>query len=252
MRIKDHIPNTITLLNLLSGCFAIVAAFKYELAMASILIFVGAFFDYVDGTVARLLNARSDLGKQLDSLADVVTFGVVPGIIVYQLINKELHIANYPFLHDNIAMISGIPFLLTLFSAVRLAKFNIDDRQTISFLGLPTPANAIFWAAIPLIYKSIEPGFVPQGIIENIEYTIYSCFGNPYLLLALSIVMSLFLVIEVPLFSLKFKNFKWEDNKTRYLFLITALLLLLFLNVFALPLIIFLYVIFSIVNNIFL
>ncbi len=252
MKIKDHVPNSITLLNLLCGCMAIVAAFKYDLVLASILIFVGGFFDYVDGTVARLLDARSDLGKQLDSLADVVTFGVVPGIIVYQLLNEPSLTANYPFIANNIAYISGIPFLLTLFSAVRLAKFNIDDRQTISFLGLPTPANAIFWASIPLIFKSIDPANIPQGIIEHIESLIYLCFRNPYVLLSLSVIMSMCLVLEIPLFSLKFKSLKWADNKTRYLFILTSILLIVLFNVFALPIIIILYIVFSVVNNIFL
>ncbi|MEI6820952.1 MAG: CDP-diacylglycerol--serine O-phosphatidyltransferase [Bacteroidota bacterium] len=252
MKIKDHVPNSITLLNLLCGCLAIVAAFKYDLALASILIFIGGFFDYVDGTVARLLDARSDLGKQLDSLADVVTFGVVPGIIVYQLLNEPSLTANYPFIANNIAYISGIPFLLTLFSAVRLAKFNIDERQTISFLGLPTPANAIFWASIPLIFKSIDAANIPHGIIEHIESLIYLCFRNPYVLLSLSVIMSFCLVLEIPLFSLKFKSLKWADNKTRYLFILTSILLIVFFNVFALPIIIILYIVFSVVNNIFL
>ena len=235
MKIKDHVPNSITLLNLLCGCMAIVAAFKYDLVLASI-----------------LLDARSDLGKQLDSLADVVTFGVVPGIIVYQLLNEPSLTANYPFIANNIAYISGIPFLLTLFSAVRLAKFNIDDRQTISFLGLPTPANAIFWASIPLIFKSIDPANIPQGIIEHIESLIYLCFRNPYVLLSLSVIMSMCLVLEIPLFSLKFKSLKWADNKTRYLFILTSILLIVLFNVFALPIIIILYIVFSVVNNIFL
>ena len=245
MKIKDHIPNFLTLLNLLCGCLAIVAAFKlysvhlfhYDLPIAPILIFIGGFFDYIDGTVARLLDARSDLGKQLDSLADIVTFGVVPSIIVYQLLNEPALITNYPFINNNITYLSLIPFLLALFSAVRLAKFNIDTRQTISFLGLPTPANAFFWASIPLIFKLVNPSNIPIGIIEHTKHIIYFSLRNPYILIILSIVMSLFLVTEIPLFSLKFKTFKWADNKVRYLFLITSLLLIIYFTVFALPII---------------
>ena len=260
MKIKDHLPNCITLLNLLCGCLAIVTAFNgsmvhlfhYNLPIAPIFIFIGGFFDYIDGTLAHILDAKSDLGEQLDSLADIVTFGVAPAMIVYQLLHEQALIANYPFIINNITYLSCIPFLIAIFSAVRLAKFNIDERQTISFLGLPTPANAFFWASIPLIFTLINPATIPVGIVENIKHLVYFSLRNPYEILILSIIMSLFLVVEIPLFSLKFKTLNWADNKIRYLFLITSVILILFFTVFALPIIIFLYVIFSIVNNIFL
>jgi len=245
MNIRNHIPNFITLLNLFCGCLAIVAAFKSDLVIASYLIFAGAVFDYLDGTAAKLLKAKSDIGKELDSLADVVTFGVVPAIIAFQLLNK--YAMDTP-LFINYSFLLYIPFLIALLSAVRLAKFNIDDRQTISFLGLPTPANAIFWASAPLIIYYTEH---TMGSFYLPAVFIAGLFENPYFILSLSIIMSVLLVIELPLFSFKFNDYKWKTNKTRFLFLISALLLLLLFNVAALPIIIVLYIVCSIVQNYF-
>ena len=247
MRIKNHIPNFITLLNLFCGCLAIVAAFKTDLIIASYLVFAGALFDYFDGTAARLLHAKSEIGKELDSLADVVTFGVVPSIIAFQLLNN--YSKNYQlFLNNNFLLY--LPFLIAVFSAIRLAKFNIDDRQTISFLGLPTPANAIFWAAIPMViyfqdYTSFES-------FKFINIFLADLFKNPYFILSFSLIMSLLLVVELPLFSLKFNDFKWDNNKIKIVFLLISLLLLLLLNVTALPIIIILYIILSIIHHYFL
>ncbi len=246
MNIRNHIPNFITLLNLFCGCLAIVAVFKSDLVIASYLIFAGAVFDYLDGTAAKLLKAKTDIGKELDSLADVVTFGVVPALIGFQLLNK--YALNTP-LFVNYGFLIYIPFLIALLSAVRLAKFNIDDRQTISFLGLPTPANAIFWASAPLIIHYTEH---TMGSFYLPAIFIADLFKNPYFVLSLSIIMSILLVVELPLFSFKFNDFTWKNNKTRMLFLITALLLLLLFNVAALPIIIVLYIVCSIIQNYFL
>lgn len=245
MKIKNHIPNFITLLNLFCGCLAIVAAFKYDLTIAALLVFAGGFFDYFDGTAARLLNAKSDIGKELDSLADVVTFGVVPSIIVFQLLNQN--IAGFPIFENN-KFLTFAPFLLALFSAIRLAKFNIDDRQTVSFLGLPTPANAIFWASAPLIvYFSKNPlNFGSNFLIIFLA----DLFQNPYFLISMTIIMSILLVVELPLFSLKFKDFNIKNNLFRFIFLILSLLLLITLNVSSLPIIILLYIILSIIQQI--
>jgi len=247
MRIKNHIPNFITLLNLFCGCLAIVAAFKTDLIIASFLVFAGAIFDYLDGTAARLLKAKSEIGKELDSLADVVTFGVVPSIIAFQLLN--IYSKDYPFFHNNNFLLF-FPFLIALFSAIRLAKFNIDDRQTISFLGLPTPANAIFWASVPIIIY-----FQNSTSFESLDFFnvfLANVFKNPYFILSFSLIMSVLLVIELPLFSLKFIDFKWKNNKIRFVFLASCLLLLLLLSINALPLIIMIYIVFSIIHNYFL
>ncbi len=247
MRIKNNIPNFITLLNLFCGCLAIVAAFKTDLIIASFLVFAGAIFDYLDGTAARLLKAKSEIGKELDSLADVVTFGVVPSIIAFQLLN--IYSKDYPFFLNNNYLLF-VPFLIALFSAIRLAKFNIDDRQTISFLGLPTPANAIFWASFPIIIY-----FQNSTSFESLDFFnvfLADVFKNPYFILSFSLIMSVLLVIELPLFSLKFIDFKWKNNKIRFVFLASCLLLLLLLSINALPLIIMIYIVFSIIHNYFL
>ncbi|MCX6232509.1 MAG: CDP-diacylglycerol--serine O-phosphatidyltransferase [Bacteroidetes bacterium] len=241
MSIKNSIPNFITLLNLLCGCLAIVAAFETNLVLASVLVFAGAFFDYFDGMAARILHAKSEIGKQLDSLADVVTFGVVPAIISYKLL--QIAAVNNAFITNNNFLLY-IPFIIALFSALRLAKFNIDSRQTTSFLGLPTPANAIFWASAPLIiyYK----GFEGINVFGQLNVIIASLFQNAYFLIAFSILMSALLIIEIPLFSLKMKDLSWKNNMIQYIFLITAFCLLLVLNFTALPIIILIYILFSI------
>ncbi len=241
MKIKNNIPNFITLLNLFCGCLAIVAAFKSNLVLASYLVFAAAFFDYLDGTAARILKAHSEIGKQLDSLADMVSFGVVPAIIAFQLLNQ--YAADVP-LFVNFRFILYTPFLIALFSALRLAKFNIDDRQTISFLGLPTPANAIFWASAPMIIEYASP-----GSFHFLQLFIATLFTNPYVLLGLSIVLSVLLVVELPLFSLKFTDFKWKHDKVRILFLICSFILLIIFNMAALPVIIVLYIVFSIIHQ---
>jgi len=247
MKIKNHIPNFITLLNLFCGCLAIVAAFKFDLIIASFLVFAGAFFDYFDGTAARLLNAKSEIGKELDSLADVVTFGVVPSIIVFQLLNQNS--INYP-IFDKYNFLLYFPFIIALFSAIRLAKFNIDNRQTISFLGLPTPANAIFWASAPIIiYYSHYSSSLNTSAIHLF---LSDLFQNPYILLLMTIIMSLLLIIEIPLFALKFRDLKWHNNKIRYIFILFSILLIIIFNVASLPIIIILYILISIIHNLFL
>ncbi|NVN96076.1 MAG: CDP-diacylglycerol--serine O-phosphatidyltransferase [Bacteroidetes bacterium] len=244
MRIKNNIPNLITLLNLFCGCLAIVAAFKTDLIIASYLIFAGAIFDYLDGTAARLLKAKSEIGKELDSLADVVSFGIVPSIIAFQLLNK--YSIDIP-IFQNFKFLLYFPFLIALLSAVRLAKFNIDDRQTISFLGLPTPANAIFWASAPLIiYFQYYTNF---EYLKCIHIFLSNLFQNPYFIFLLSIIMSILLIVELPLFSLKFKDFTWKNNKIKIVFILISSLLLLLLNAAALPIIIILYIILSVIHQ---
>lgn len=224
LNIKAHIPNTLTLFNLLSGCVGIVFAFKGNLYISSGLIWIAAVFDFLDGFSARILKVASPTGKELDSLADMVTFGVLPSIIVFQLIGS---------LSENI-ILPYIAFSIALFSALRLAKFNIDDRQSDQFIGLPTPACAFFVSAIP---------FVLDKYFINLNNSIVT--GS---LVAISFVLSLLLVAELPLFSLKFKNFKWENNEIRFIFVGVSVIILFVLKIVALPVIIIIYILLSLFN----
>jgi len=194
---KKHIPNFITCLNLFSGCIAAYLAFKGNYQGAFIAILLASVFDFLDGFAARLLKAYSPMGKELDSLADMVSFGLAPGAIVFSLLSETGLNEWLPFLG----------FLIPVFSGLRLAKFNIDDRQTTSFIGLPVPANAIFWAG--LVYS-----FSPF-LLDTV-----------WLLLILIIVFSYLLVSELPMFSLKFRNVSWADNQTQYIFLIGCVAIL--------------------------
>lgn len=209
MSIKKHIPNAITCCNLFSGCVACVMAFSgdYHLAMAFIVL--GAVFDFFDGMVARLLHVSSPLGVQMDSLADDITFGIAPATIVYSFMRNDL---LYPaYLQGVLGVLPYVAFLIAVFSACRLAKFNIDTRQKTTFIGLPTPANALFWASLVVgggdWINSLNAGWV--------------------LVLALIALFSFFLVSEIPMFALKFKSFAWKYNKVRYIFIITVLPMLL-------------------------
>lgn len=233
MTIKKHIPNAITLLNLLAGLIALVYAFDDNLQMAFFWVCLGIFFDFWDGFAARVLKVSSPLGVQLDSLADMVTSGVVPGVAMYQMLahiqeNNEL----YTVTHDTFYMklVPFIGFIITLGSCMRLAKFNIDTRQTNSFIGLPTPANALFILSIPMITNTTASDFV------------FEVFSNPYILVFISLFSAFIMNAELPLFSLKTKNKNLSDNKLTLLFLgICALLLLLF-QFEAIPLIIAFYI----------
>ena len=220
--IKKHIPNFITTLNLFSGCFAIYYGFQanYEMVMAFILI--AAVFDFMDGLAARILKAYSAMGKELDSLADVVSFGVAPGVLVFSLINESV-------LPDWMAYVG---FIVPVFSALRLAKFNIDVRQTSSFIGMPTPANALFWAGMGYSFSDL--------LIDNGLLTI-----------VLAIVFCLFLVSEVPMFSLKFKNLSLKNNWVQYLFLVGSVALIVYFQTKALALIIAWYLVLSAIIAVF-
>lgn len=227
-----HIPNFITLLNLISGCIAITFAFQGNLEVASWLIGLAAIFDFFDGMAARLLNVKSAIGKELDSLADVISFGVVPGVIVFQLLSMNVIIAS--------PLIPYIAFLIPAFSALRLAKFNIDTRQEDMFYGLPTPANAILIASFPLILNKNDLLF---GLgTEFIETLIL----NPYFLIGFTLVMSWLLVAEIPLMSLKFKSFAWSENKPRFILLILSVISLAIFQFAGIPIILMLYILISV------
>ncbi|UYZ61718.1 CDP-alcohol phosphatidyltransferase family protein [Hymenobacter weizhouensis] len=221
---KNHLPNAVTCLNLFAGCLALSSIFAGRLELASYFVALAALFDFFDGLLARALHASSPIGKDLDSLADMVSFGVVPGAFLFDLLMQA-----------GSGLPSWVPyggFIVTVFSALRLAKFNNDTRQTTSFIGLPTPACTILVASLPLILT-------------------YDTFGvqrlilNPWVLLGLTVLLSGLLVAELPLFALKFKNLRWQDNQVRFVFLLLSVGLLLVLQAAAVPLIILLYVLLS-------
>ena len=244
MQIKKHIPNTITLFNLASGLLAIIAIFKGYYDEAFLFVCLGIFFDFWDGFFARKYKVSGELGLQLDSLADVVTSGVVPGLMIFKLLlDIQEDDTSIYFLTEDFYYMGFVPylgFIITLASAYRLAKFNIDTRQTDSFIGLPTPANALFIMSIPMIQ------------FDGTHEWLVNALFNPFVLIIISFVSAYMLNAEIPLFSLKIKDFSWDKNKLQVFFLTIAANLLLFLGFTALPIIILLYVVLSVVNNMFL
>ncbi len=241
--IKKHIPNLITLLNLLCGGFAILTAFSGYLVMAAYFIGLAALLDFLDGFAARLFNAYSDFGKQLDTLADLISFGFAPAVIMYQLLLLSNNVTHYYL--AGVSLPSLVALLITVFSALRLAKFNIDSRQTNAFIGLPTPANALFFASLPLviIQSAHQQGFFSQIIIKALS--------NYYFLAFLICFMCFLLISELRLFALKFQTYRWHDNKWRYIFLAGAAISVLLFSYKAIPLIIFFYVLLSLIIGIF-
>ena len=231
MSIKKHIPNAITCCNLFSGCVACVMAFNgnYPLAMAFIVL--GAVFDFFDGMVARMLHVSSPLGVQMDSLADDITFGIAPATIVYSFMRNKLLYPEY--LESVLCVLPYLAFLIAVFSACRLAKFNIDTRQTTSFIGLPTPANALFWGSL---------------VVGGYDFLISDSFNAIYLF-CLVILMSYLLVAEIPMFSLKFKNLTWKDNQTSYIFIIVCIPLLVFMGISGFSAIILWYILLSTITK---
>lgn len=240
MQLKNHIPNFVTSLNLFSGCIGVAAIFSGHTGAAVILMGAAAVFDFADGLVARALHVKSAIGKELDSLADVVSFGLLPGAMMYQMMLNCINLPGQEFGWMN--PYPYLAFLITVFSALRLAKFNIDTRQSDSFIGLPTPANALFIASLPMILLQIEQS--GQNLI-----TITSLLGNYFFLSGLTVVMSYLLVAEIPLFALKFKNLRWEDNKSQFTFVGFSILLLILLKFIAIPAIIVLFILMSVIKR---
>jgi len=237
-----QIPNIITSLNLLCGCVAIMFAVSGDLVSASFFAFAGIFLDFFDGLAARVLNAQSQVGLQLDSLADVVTSGVLPGIVMVQLLSEALTGTSldigtiFSDTANSTSIESYLPFiglLIAVASGYRLAKFNVDTRQTTSFIGLPVPANTLLILSLPLII-SFQAG---QQITEVIL--------TPWFLIIITLVSCVLLNAEIPLFGLKFKTWNFKDNAVRYLFLIASILLLVVLKFIAIPIIIFSYILVS-------
>jgi len=228
-RVRKHLPNAITCANLFSGCIGIVFTFQHNLLFASYAIFLAAVFDFFDGFASRMLQSFSGIGKDLDSLSDLVSFGVLPSAIMYELFLEAPQIDHVsPYLNF-------IAFLIPVFSALRLAKFNTDERQAEIFIGLPTPANAILIASIPLILRQ--------------HYAAFSTYIlNPYGLSCFVLIMCSLLVAEIPLMSLKFKSSDVHENIYRYLLLGISVIMLLIFKFVAVPVILFMYITLSIIQ----
>lgn len=236
MTIKKQVPNTITLLNLFCGCIAMVFALNKEFEMAFYFVSLGIFLDFFDGFFARLFQVSSPLGLQLDSLADMVTSGVVPGIVMYQLMGSS---SGYPKLDWIVEPFPFVGFLITLGSCYRLANFNIDTRQTDSFIGLPTPANALFILSLPLVLRDLDSFFVLELLT------------NPFVLIGITLLSVYMLNAEIPLFSLKIKQMSLKKNALQFSFLLSSLVLLVVFQYAGIPLVIVLYVLLSVANNAF-
>ena len=238
-----HIPNALTLLNLLSGTIATILAVEGNLIGAGFFVILGIFFDFFDGFAARILKVEGELGKQLDSLADMVTSGVVPGIVLFQLIRYSLSdwqsdgLLPSSLVEDGYSFLPFIGLLITLAAAYRLANFNIDERQSSSFIGVPTPANALFILSLPLILKYSDVAFA----VDLIE--------NKWFLIVIALLGSYMMNANVELFSLKFKEYSFKNNKIKYLFIGFTILFLILLQFVAIPLIIVMYVVFSVIEN---
>lgn len=220
-QIKQQIPNALTCANLVCGCFGIISVFQGSLDWAAYFIYMAALFDFADGFVARLLKVQGELGKQLDSLADVVSFGALPGFILFRLLN-EAQGGEWAY----------IAMLVPAFSALRLAKFNIDPRQSDSFIGVPTPANALLISALPFTGEHL-PLLLSLPVLVTV-----------------AVVMSLLLVAELPLLALKFKGWNWQQYKFQYILLLAGLVLLFTFKFAAIPLIILIYIGLSIIKKI--
>ena len=221
---KKHIPNTITCCNLVAGCIATWWAFQGVYWLALLFIIIGAVFDFFDGMVARLLHVSSPIGKELDSLADDITFGFAPSAIVFSYLST---------IHQHFYLLPFVAFVMAAFSALRLAKFNLDERQALGFIGLPTPANALFWGSLIVGLQEWDLAF------EGLEWVI----------LAGVLISCYLLVAEIPMFALKFKTWGWKGNEVKYIFILSCIPLLLLLGVSGLAVIIAWYVILSMMTT---
>ena len=234
MKITKHIPNTLTCLNVFSGCVACLMAIEGEIYLATLWIIIGSIFDFFDGFAARLFKAFSSIGKDLDSLADIVTFGMAPGMIVFWILKEAVPSIPSSSLDSNLSLIPFVAFIIPMLSALRLAKFNNDARQTDSFIGLPVPAHALFWSSLgcflsPIIHE--EPLSITIGVI------------------VLAIISSLLLVSEIPMFSLKIKSIAWKGNEFRYILIACSIAFVALLGILGIAAAILVYIILSIFNK---
>lgn len=232
-----HIPNTITLGNVLCGCFGLLYAFEDDFLAVGVCILLALVFDFSDGFVARLLKATSPIGKDLDSLADMVTFGVLPGMVMYRFMLFSLCDPNVCTGLISQSYFPFLAFLIPAFSALRLAKFNNDTRQSDQFIGLPTPANAAFVISLPIIV-GLHPEFA-------------EIVSHPKVLGVITILSAYLLVAELPLLALKFKNFGVKGNEMRYLLILISVVLVVVFQVVAIPIIIVVYIVLSVIANFF-
>ena len=217
-----HLPNFLTCCNLLCGCFGIVFVLEGREIPAAYFVWLAGVFDFFDGFAARMLKVTSSIGKELDSLADVVSFGILPALVMYKMISTSSDSSALPY----------IGFTIAVFSALRLAIFNVDETQRDSFRGLNTPANTIFITSLPLLYNQVG-----RWLYE------------PAVLVAITLLFCLLLVSRIEFFAFKFKSFRWEDNKLRFTFLLLAVLLLISLQYLAVPIVILLYIVFSLLDS---
>jgi CDP-diacylglycerol---serine O-phosphatidyltransferase len=225
-----HIPNTLTLINLFIGCLSIVSAFEGSLLLAGYLIILATVFDFLDGFSARLLGAYSPMGKELDSLSDLVSFGVAPSVIVYHILKDSLGLED-GFTSGQVLL--AFPFLIAVFSSLRLAKFNIDTRQTTSFIGLPTPANALFIVGIVL------------GLNSSRGEWFQLLTQSPIAIIVMTLVLSALLVSTIPMFSLKIKGFVLKKMWKQLLLVLLAITAIVILGLASLTFVILIYILIS-------
>lgn len=240
MNFRRSIPNFLTLCNLAAGVVSITLVIRGDLVWASAFIFIAALFDFLDGTAARLLDARSEMGKQLDSLADIVSFGIAPAIIIFMLLSAGCEGSCNVL--ERWGITPYFALLIPLMSALRLAKFNIDLRQEENFIGMPTPANAVFFASVPLVIL-LGHRFYPMVRLDFMQ----EFFTNTRALALLTVLMSYLLVSDFRMFSLKFKTHSWKGNEPRYLFLALTVVFLVSFSVAGIPLSILCYFLLSLV-----
>ena len=234
--IKRNLPNFVTLLNLLMGCFALVMVFRHDFLLTAVFVSLAAVFDFLDGLLARALKVSSAIGKELDSLCDIVSFGVVPGFVMYHMISFEVGMRSAQ--QNNLTFyLAWSGFLIPLMSAVRLAKFNIDLRQSYGFVGLPTPANALVVTFLPLALKSEK-----FPLLESV-------LSQPIALAIIASLLSLFLVSGFPLMAFKFRTFKWSENKIKFLFLGIVFLAIPLLKYWSAPFLLLIYITLSFIDK---
>ncbi len=220
---KRHLPNFLTCCNLLCGCAGVVFVLEGRPVPAAYFVWVAGIFDFFDGFVARMLKVSSPIGKELDSLADVISFGLLPALVMYKMIGSTSESEWLPF----------IAFSIAVFSALRLAIFNVDESQTDSFRGLNTPANTIFITSLPLLHNRVG-GWLYE----------------PEILVGITLLFSFLLTSPIRFFAFKFRNFRWKGNETRFTFLLLSGLMLIVLRLPAIPIIIILYIVISLLENV--
>ena len=230
MRLKQHIPNAITCCNLVSGCLSILFLTQNMPVKAALMIFVAGLFDFLDGFSARLLKVHSPIGADLDSLSDVVSFGVAPGFIMYWLMSRSFDLPQWCI--AGIKVLPCLAFLLTVFSAIRLARFNVDETQKTSFRGIPAPGMAIFIASLPLALSQVH--HLKDGALSY-----WACIG-------ITLIFSFMMVSRLRFFSFKMKSAKWKGNEVRWIFLFVALVSFVIFKWLALPFVMMLYILLSI------